>query len=370
MRAEQIIAQLMTVIPAFTELFTDNVGISTITVSGSDAIVVTSAVHGLSSGKPVNIQGVSSPVTVATLTQVGGIATCTTVENHDLTYNPLESQEFRPSVTIQGANEGDYNGTFLVDSVPNRKEFTFSIEILAPGTATGSILAFDGKERGYNGYKPTITVVDTTTFSYPLDPGNLPFNDGYGAEMQVHSGFRLSGGSDIDRISLAYTEQGPDKLWGFVVLEDFNVSKDRHILNDAGDTYAAGVDFRQRLIQPFTFYVFVPTSAEITARNARDLMQDIYLPLCKSLLRVRFDEDFAEQQIFGVTTSGHGFFGYVEAYYIHRFSFENVFDLTYGDTVDPAQSVAFRDIEGKLMDKEANPDTEAAEFKVDLDEDS
>ena len=74
---------------------------------------------------------ISSGIVVTTLTQVGGIATAIATD-HSF-FSGL-------SVTISGANEAGYNGSFDI-LVVDKDTFTYVVDIGTPGTATGSILA-------------------------------------------------------------------------------------------------------------------------------------------------------------------------------------------------------------------------------------
>lgn len=71
-------------------------------------------------------------LSVSSLVQSGGVATATTASNHNLATGI--------SVTISGANESDYNGTFTI-TVTGLDTFTYTIDVGAPGTATGTILS-------------------------------------------------------------------------------------------------------------------------------------------------------------------------------------------------------------------------------------
>lgn len=72
----------------------------------------------------------ASSQNVTTLTQITGTATATFNSDHFLATGA--------TVTISGANESDYNGTFVI-SVISATEFTYSINPAAPGAATGTI---------------------------------------------------------------------------------------------------------------------------------------------------------------------------------------------------------------------------------------
>lgn len=72
----------------------------------------------------------ASSQNVTSLTQISGTATATFNSDHFLATGA--------TVTISGANESDYNGTFVI-SVISATEFTYSINPTAPGVATGTI---------------------------------------------------------------------------------------------------------------------------------------------------------------------------------------------------------------------------------------
>jgi len=70
---------------------------------------------------------------VSTITRVGSIATVTTSSTHNLANNF--------SVTISGANESEYNGTFVVKEVTALNQFKYDIVGTPSSPATGTIIA-------------------------------------------------------------------------------------------------------------------------------------------------------------------------------------------------------------------------------------
>jgi len=74
-----------------------------------------------------------SAISLSSVAQSGGIATATSAANHELQANDF--------VTIAGANQSDYNGTFRVTSVPTDTTFTFAVSSSATTPATGTITA-------------------------------------------------------------------------------------------------------------------------------------------------------------------------------------------------------------------------------------
>lgn len=69
--------------------------------------------------------------TLSSLTSSSGTATGTTSSAHSLKVNSY--------VTIAGANETDYNGTFRVTSVPSTTTFTYTVSNSPSSPATGTI---------------------------------------------------------------------------------------------------------------------------------------------------------------------------------------------------------------------------------------
>jgi uncharacterized phage protein gp47/JayE len=71
-------------------------------------------------------------ISVATITAVGTIATATTAVAHGIASNV--------PVTISGANEAEYNGTFAIQ-VTGANTFTYTLPSVPAGSATGTLLA-------------------------------------------------------------------------------------------------------------------------------------------------------------------------------------------------------------------------------------
>ncbi len=347
-KAQTIIQQLQAVLPLHTTLFAEsNFSVTSLTISGSTVTATTSAAHGLSTGNFVTIKDAQTPIDVSTLTFVasagigntGGIVTAITATNHDFT------EGFEQEVVMVGATESDYNGTFDLATTVNRKKVTYAITTNPTSPATGSpqiLYEFAPAAGGYNGVK-TITVTDATTFTYTVTQTIV--NDAQGT-ITATDGLRISGAVTAERAVGAYTAQPTGELWGFVVLGDNFTSKDRHVSTDAISTLAAGDDYRQRVIVPFSVFVFAPANKQdVGGRVVRDLIEDVRIPLYKSLLRVKFDTVVSAAQVYSCTASGDNFVSFDKAYYIHEFGFQTVVDITIGDTIDPAYSVAFRDID-------------------------
>ena len=346
-KAQTIIQQLQAVLPLHTTLFNKNTfSVTSLTISGSTVTATTSVAHELTTNDLVTIKDAKTPIDVSTLTFVanvgigntGGVVTAITSTNHDFT------EGFDQDVIMVGAVETEYNGTFDLATTVNRKKLTYLIATNPTTPATGSpqvLHEFAGAAGGYNGVK-TITVTGATTFTYAVT--QTITNDAQGT-ITAANGLRISGAVSMEKAIGAYTAQSLNKLWGFVVLGDPFTSKDRHVSTDAISTLAPGDEYRQRVIVPFSVFIITPSTDGVVGREARDLMEDVRVALYKSILRVQFDSVLSEATVYVSTASGDRFVGFSNAYYIHEFEFMTVVDIVIEDTVDPAYSVAFRDID-------------------------
>ncbi len=366
MKASSVIQQLQSVLPNHTDSFTDNFSVTSLVRASTTVTAITSAVHGLITNDFAFIYGATNQISIISLTQIGGIATAITATDHDLTLCSAEVALGRVvTVEISGAAESDYNGTHTLLSVPDRNTFTYKIVATAPATATGTIF-LENYGLGYVGWHQ-VTVIDTTTFTY--ETTETP-NSPAGGTIEARLRPRISGAVSIDQIEQAYTKKQPTKLWAFVVIGDKVANKNREVLSDATMTQGIGESYRQLVIQPFSIFCLLPSTVSIVARQERDAADDLVLPFCKSLLRLRFPSGFAEDSFSGVVFSYDRFSAYSEAYYVHEYAFETTARLTYGDTLDPEHSMAFRDID---LEFETTLNTSAGVVmtaSIDLDEDS
>lgn len=361
MKSEEVVALLQANLPALNSSFSNNVSItSLVNTSGIIATADTATPHGLSAGDLVLVSGAQSNISITSLTRSGTIGTLVTATNHDITNGLL-------IIEIDGANEGEFNGSFNIVNVDNRKTIRFSMPDSGATVATGSPELVDGESpfRGYNGLQTVTTVPTTTQFTYNLQgSGLLPAT----GTIIGSNGIRISAGGNIERLIDAYTKQSVSDNWLFVVLNDVNASKSRHILSDGVDNLnrgAQGEGFRQQIIQSLTIYSFIPTSDKLTAREARDESEDLFENICQSVLFYKFDSNLAAGRTNGsLIFTGHGMFAYNSAFYVHQFSFEQMVDLTFLDTVGYDVDTAFRDID-LIMNQTTGNETFTAAIDLD-----
>lgn len=335
MKTEDVVKQLAGVLPGVTTLFSKQIAVSSLVFSGGIATATTAVAHGLKTNQFVTVSGAFSPTLITSINRIGTVATAVTTTDHDLTFG------FQDTVQIEGATETEYNGTHELLSVPNRRTFTFSVQGSPATPATGSPQLLENRLNSYNG-RHQITVIDTTNFTFPLTTS--PGSPATGSPV-VHTQIRVSRSITAERALAAYTEQKQNNLWAFVVADDPIISRDRGLLTDAVSTLSPSDYNHIRQIENFSVYVVIPATNSIAGGAEMDLVEDIRILLYKSLVGVKLPSNLVNPRQYIVVPSGDEFFGYNEAYYVHRFTFQTARDIAIEDFVDDKNSVAFRNIE-------------------------
>lgn len=196
MQAEQIVNQLKAVLPRYTEDFTKNTSITSLTRSGSTATVITSTYHQLKVGDKVLINGAKVPVVISSLTRNGNYALAITSTPHPLIKGTK-------TVEINGANQADYNGIKTLYTDKNNFLAAPSIEIesiiISGSTATvttktphGYILNANIEveltgitPEVYNKKTTLVSVPSTTTFTYTVFGTEENGTHAFGKVMKV-----------------------------------------------------------------------------------------------------------------------------------------------------------------------------------------
>ncbi len=339
MNASDVVKQLWKVVPTITDLFTDNVGIVSITSSGTTATVTTSSDHNLENGDIAIIVGALAPNPITELTQIGNVASVTTTVPHDVTEG-FKGTIIDP-IVVEGSTESDYNGSHDLIAVENRFKFEYQISGDPVSPATGSPILFENLKFGYNGTFNVI-VTGVTTFTYEL-PQALISPAGGTISCKVRP--RISALVSLERAQKVYTKQGFNEIWAFVVLGSRTANNDRTTNTDAINTLANGSDYRQFILQPLSIYLFIPASTEIGAATARDLANDLAVPFSSALLRTKFQSQFSSQPYSGIVFESDAFAAYNGALYVHEYVFQSSEYITYPDTMEPDFGVPFREID-------------------------
>lgn len=344
MKAEDIIKALVARLPALTDKFSDTVAITTITSTGLVATATVSGGHNVVDNELVTIVDALSPISIVSITRVDDRATVVTTTNHDSTLSDKDiARGFEQDVILSGSTEAEFNGTFNLASVTNRREFVIDITDSGPTIATGTPILENGSSplQGYNG-SFNVTVLNSTQFTYPLQAA-IP-NDAIGSPI-LHKGHRITGSVTIERFLDAYTKKQASELYAVVVLGDVIASKGRENRSDSTDRFEDNQHYQQEITQPFGIYIIFPASNSIAARTQRDEAEDIIPFIMQSVLLESFPTGFAVGRQMRATFNAHGFFSYNGPLYVHEVTFEQNADLLFLDSIGVNLSVAFRDIE-------------------------
>ena len=247
-------------------------------------------------------------------------------------------------MTFTGSNNAALNGTFELLRAPNRQTLVYSTtnaDISNPGTYyLNELLECGGIQGVYqvasvpDANSVTINVPGVTATDYNVD------------DMKISDAPRIARDAEIERVIDSYTRQpSADDFWAFVILDDNTTSKDRAVETDATHNVGGQNGVNLQLMARFSVYVFVKTTGEISAGEARDLCEELRPALYKALVGDNFTSGFGGDNQTSVGPLTDGIFDYTKAYYIHRYQFEKVDGLTTSDIIYKTPTRAFRDID-------------------------
>lgn len=351
MRAKEIVDKLSAIVPLHTAGFSDSVAVTSVTVSGSTATATTSTAHGLVEGQTVAVSGVEAPVQIdaGTFARVGSTATFETLQDHDLTLSQRDKANGGKTVTLAGATEAEFTGTFVLVAVLNRRKLSIAVADSGPTTISGSPLVVDANGGVFNGLVAA-TNLTPTTFDYPLATA-YPLDGVATASAVVQISIRVLAVLDIEQyLRDVYTSKALDEDVLVVALGDVTQSKKRNEPTDAADSNVGNAPFHATLIQPFAVYVVQNVTDELTGWEARDKIEEEYVPaIFSAVLRAPFDTGFTSSE-YRATFTGHGVFAFADdsgknkAIYVHEVAFEQLANITGADAVAQDRTVAMRDV--------------------------
>jgi hypothetical protein len=355
MKIADIVAQLQLVLPKYTNLFSETLSISSISVSANVATITTSTAHALTDGDAVTISDVGSDTAISAVSKDGLVFTFTTSADHDLTLDWPEHE----NVDLRGFTDSAWNSSFKLVGVPNRRTFKVQSTLSEPVLNTNEYLQ-EVRSDGVNG-RYGVTVTSTTVFTI-----SGTFLDGDYTGGTVKKAVRISGAITPERAIDQYTAMGVDELWMYVYPNDAEVSKDRNTFSDATKTVPQGTTMRLRLLDGFSILLIQNTTEDIVGVAAVDTMRhDLLEPIQKSVLGVKFDTGLSGSDDFRTVLLGHGFVNYTGAYAVYEYTYQVVMDLTEADAVDPSDTKAFRDIDYTLE----RGDSDVTDMTVQIDTD-
>lgn len=341
MKCRDVILHLMRWLPEYTGLFSEYIQPLTVNVTGTLVTMTFSTDHGLANNSIVTIKDALVENQISSIVDSGSGIVFTTTLDHDITFGQTEN------VYLSSATDPGINGFYDIVRSDNRR--TFVLDSFPDVGLSDVILSEPLTYRNINGtYNITVTATNqfiiTLSESFPVDPViNVP-------SVNVLSSIRISGGSSLPRLIKSYDEQNVNELWGFVVLGNSTVSKDRNVEDDPVLQQGNLNDWGILLMQDFTFFVFIPTKnssgfVNTTGRSSRDIAEDIRAPLYKALLGTEFDTGLYNSPSSSTVPVGDGLQQDLDAYIIHAFQFQQVAYVSTEDLGDKEQNVSLRDID-------------------------
>lgn len=344
MKLSEVIRHTQKILPMFTDKFSSVLSVSSLSAVNNLVTVVTDENHNLTSGELITVKGAMIPTPVASLTQLNGIGTMITTVDHDLTKNTPLRKGDSTYITIAGANEEAFNGTFLILDIPNANVVEFVIDEDAPLVASGDIILKENSVANFNGRRIVKTVLTPKSFTFELP--YIPTSSSAVGDISISTGNRISGAFSLEHAVSAYSELNAGQLSGYVVLDGADVSKSKVNQTDAVATSAKGSDLRLDLVQGISFYVFLPTQGDYCWVDQVDLVNsEIRTAILKTLHNKDFSSEFADDTNYlsfvgdsPVDTDG-------TAYMIYAYKFQTTMYLQNTDGYDGEYSRALRHFE-------------------------
>ena len=365
MKAEYIVLELFKWLPRFTDKFSEYFTPESVAVVG-DTVTINKTDHGLVDGNIISVTGSLVETDVDTITDAGTHIVFNTVTPHDLTFQNGVQQTVNLTSVLTPAVDGDYQ---LV-AVPNREEFWLSS---FPDTGVVDLILNEDRFEQMNDVF-NIILIDDDSFSFVVSDA-LSFDPTIKTiSVKVHNQIRISAGASIERILASYEDYPFEGLWGFVVLDDVSISKDRNVANsDATLNQGNMNEWDVKLISPFNFYVFVPSkeSSGLVALNgglARDLCEELRPAIYRSICGTPIPTGFTDEPDSYIGPEGDGFWQYRKSFYIHQYQFSQVGVVNNSDIQYKPRTVAFRDILIKSLDVFNSNDNVLMTADISLDE--
>ena len=350
MIAQDIVDKLAANIPLYTSGFSSSIVAISIIPTGTTATAITAAAHGLNDQQTISIIDAEAPVEIdtATFLRTASTAQFSTLQDHDFTLSELDKINGGKTITISGATEAEFNGTFSLLNVLNRRELVIAVDNSGSTTISGSPIVEDANGGIFKGIF-TATVIDANTFTYELP---IAYTLPAAGIALVQIDLRIAAVLDIEQyLADVYTTQTINADQLIVQLGDVSQNKRRNEVTDASDSTNGNNSFTPILLQPFAVYIVMNATSDLTGAALRDKVESVYIPaIFKCILGAQFSTGFTYNN-YRSTFTGHGVFAYSDssgknkAIYAHEITFEQLAILDkVADTAPRNSSVAMRDI--------------------------
>lgn len=345
MKLNDVANQLRLLIPRYTTRFSDYLTASSIVSNGSVTTIVFSAAHGLVTGQWLIFNGVARKTPISAFSKSVFDFTFTT-SRHDLTMNWYRDPGDRDSlnqVQLGGFTVAAWNGIHTLKAVPNRETFTIQSALDAP-VLNGNEYILEMDVGGLYGNKQ-ITVTNSTTITIS---GSITEGTYLGGTICQMPRIAVAVNAE-DAWNRIQTPLANNKFAMILLPKDVVTSKDRNSYSDAVSARVSGEDFRLKLLDGFIILIIAPTHQQFSGATALDYCRhDMQAIIFKSIMGLTPDTGTADTGDYKIIPVTHGVETYDISKLVYRYEFQYPYDLTSNDTIPPAQTSAFRNVEYDL----------------------
>lgn len=356
MKAADIVKTLWTYLPRETDKFSNFFNPDSVSVSGNLVTVLKTA-HGLSDNAVISVTGARVLNPISNIDDSGDDVVFTTTNSCDLT------TDWQETVNLTSATDPGIDGDYTIVSVINRTNFSIAS---FPDTGLTDVVFNEARDLSINGLY-NITLIDADTFTYELDSAFAGSIDIEPSSMNINT-VRVSGSATYAKAQSNYEEQPTGEFWGFVVLGENNLNKDRYVNTDSIMEQGNQNEWNGLIISPFTFYVFVPCNNSIGGMEPRDECEEARPAIYKSVVGAQFDTGFTHDASSGVSPRRDATQAYKTAYYVHAFEFAQQAQVSTSDTLYTGKTAAFRDVKFDMENTAVDNDKVIASAEIQLDD--
>lgn len=343
MKLNDVADQLRVLLPRYTSLLSEYLSITSVTAVGGVATIVTSAPHGLTTGRFVILNGVGrqTPISATSVPAALRVGFETSID-HDVTMNWFADPEDASTdgrVRLGGFTTAQWNGLHELSSVPNRRNFQVKTALTAP-VLNGAEYILEVEAGGMIGAYPIISI-NSTNFSIA---GGFPDGDYLGGTISKMPRISVAI-TGVDAWTRLITPQTDDAISIVVIPLPVRTSKDRREYSDAVAAQTKGQDVRLKLIDGFTIAIVVPTHKQLSAGRAIDLCRhDLRGPLYRCLYGAIFPTGTSLAGDYKAIPISDEVLNYDHSILVYGYDFQIPYDIATGDAVSPKRTTAFRDI--------------------------
>lgn len=261
------------------------------------------------------------------------------------------TEDFKPDLTISGANESEWNNTFKIVSVPGRFQIEIEISPAITTEPTGTPVV---EEINLPRYNSLFTVTNATSSTFEVATVNAP--DGSlvvtaGAQSIALNKINISSDVDYERILEVYTKQMTGTVWTFVVAGATSSSRSRDNKTDFDQSYQTG---EKRIIHTqdsFSIFSFYPSQEFISPVAAQDSARNELKAALLKLLVGFVPSSSLTSKSNMIYYIADGIEDYNKSFYVHRYDFAVNVNITQDDTY-VGDSYAVRKIESNYINEE------------------